>query len=410
MGISLKKEFLELISKNIREDILDVSKFAESVGTEIFLIGGVVRDLIINNPIKDIDIVVQADAINFCRSLAENLECEIVSEQENLRTAKVAFKSGNVIDFASTREENYVESGVLPIACNFGCLLSEDVKRRDFTINTLAIKLTGNDKFSLVDYFNGYNDIKNKKIRVLHDNSFIDDPSRIIRALKFKVRFNFEIEERTYALMQSYLCDVSKTMPLERIKSELKQYFAINNNSLYPLIIKTNSYKLISDNPITDINLDNFKLISDFELFHKNDMWFVYVVLLIINSDFSLQRLNFNSTELKVIREVRELIAEKHSENLTNKEIYNMFDKLNNLSIAIYYLITGSKTVERFLKALKEIEVLITGKDLIELGFIPSAYFSELFDKILDKKLNGELKTKKDEINFVKQFLKKQTN
>ena len=139
-------------------------------------------------------------------------------------------------------------------------------------------------------------------------------------------------------------------------------------------------------------------------------MWFVYVVLLIINSDFSLQRLNFNSTELKVIREVRELIAEKHSENLTNKEIYNMFDKLNNLSIAIYYLITGSKTVERFLKALKEIEVLITGKDLIELGFIPSAYFSELFDKILDKKLNGELKTKKDEINFVKQFLKKQTN
>lgn len=407
MVLSLKKEFLELISENIREDILDVSKFAESINTEIFLIGGVVRDLIINNPIKDIDIVVQADAIDFCRLLATNLGCEIVSEQENLRTAKVAFKSGKIIDFASTREENYVASGVLPIACNFGCLLSKDVKRRDFTINTLAVKLTGNDKFALVDYFNGFDDIKNKKLRVLHDKSFIDDPSRIIRALKFKVRFDFEIEERTYDLMQSYLCDVSKTMPLERIKSELKQYFAINACNLYSLIIETNSYKLISDNPITDINQDNFKLISDFELFQKNDMWFIYVVLLIINSDFSLQRLNFNSTELKIIREVKELIAEKHSGSLTNKEIYNMFDELNNLSIAIYYLITGSKTVEKFLKALKEIEVLVTGKDLIDLGFIPSAYFSELFDKILEKKLNGELKTKKDEINFVKQFLKK---
>ena len=72
----------------------------------------------------------------------------------------------------------------MPEAYNFGCDLKDDVKRRNFSINTLALKLTGINKFSLIDYCNGYRDIQNKKIRILHDNSFIDDPSRIILALK----------------------------------------------------------------------------------------------------------------------------------------------------------------------------------------------------------------------------------
>lgn len=407
MTINLKEKFLKSVSDEIKNDILNVSSFADKAGIKIFLIGGIVRDLILDNPIKDVDIVVQADATGFCRSLSKYVDCEIISEQENLHTAKVLFKSGNIMDFASTREEKYTASGTLPVAYNFGCRLSDDVKRRDFTINTLALELTGRDKFSLVDYYNGYDDIKRKKIRILHDNSFIDDPSRIIRALKFKIRLNFEIESETYDLMQNYLNDVNDGMPLERIKNELKQYFSIIDDKTYSLINETNAYRLISDNPILNINFDNFDVVLKFRLFGIDDIWFICIALLIINSDFSLKRLNFNSEELKIINEVRMLISEKHGDNLSNKKIYDMFANLNNMSTAIYYIITGDKTVETFLKELREIEVLITGKDLINLGYTPSVLFGKLFDKILEKKLNGELNTKEEEINFAKCFLTK---
>ena len=224
MVISLQEQFNSSVSDEFRNSINDASILADKFGYEIFLIGGIVRDLIMNNNIKDIDIAVQGDAVNFAIFLKENLNCEILNIQENLKTAKVKFLNGVVIDFASTREEKYSESGKLPIAYNFGCKLENDVKRRDFTINTLALKLTGEGKFSLVDYFDGYSDIQNKKIRILHNKSFVDDPSRIIRALKFKERFDFELEAETASLMQEYLSNINDKMPLERVKSEIRQY------------------------------------------------------------------------------------------------------------------------------------------------------------------------------------------
>ena len=212
-------------------------------------------------------------------SILENeINCEVVAIQENLRTAKVRFENNVEIDFASTREEIYTKSGVLPVAHNFGCTLEEDVKRRDFTINTLGLNLTGEDKFSLVDYFNGYSDIQNKKIRILHDKSFIDDPSRIIRALKFKVRFDFELEEQTSTLMQEYLNNVDKTMPLERIKGELKQYFSIQKNGLYEYLIRANAHKLISNNPVKEVDETLFQT--------EENLCLIYLILLILNSEY----------------------------------------------------------------------------------------------------------------------------
>ena len=107
MSIYLDKEYNNAISADYRRALTAAITVAQTIGIDIFLIGGVVRDLILDNPIKDIDIAVQGDAINFAHELLKAVPCEIVNIQENLRTVKVKFQSNVVIDFASTRQEKY---------------------------------------------------------------------------------------------------------------------------------------------------------------------------------------------------------------------------------------------------------------------------------------------------------------
>lgn len=406
MVICLKEKFDALISENFANAILCASTAADEICVDIFLIGGIVRDLIMNNSIKDIDIAVEGDALQLGNFLEEKFGCEVVSVQEKLRTSKVKFPNGVVIDFASTREERYTESGVLPVAFNFGCELEKDVKRRDFTINTLALKLSGENKFSLVDYFNGYDDIQNGQIKILHEKSFVDDPSRIIRALKFKERFDFKLEEITSSLMQEYLNNINDNMPLERVKGELRQYFEIKKDGLYSRFIESGAYKLISNNPIMEIDEDRFKSLYEYNLFDEKEKWFIYVMLLVLNSDYAVERLNMTSFEKKVLKEVRELMKKNPVKDKVS--VYNLFKNLTDISICVYYVVTGSSLVELFLGALRDIKVLITGNDLINLGFLPSPYFNKLFDAVLKEKLDGKLKTKEEEIGFLKKYIKEE--
>lgn len=400
MPISLIKEFNNLLSEEYKSAINAATSVARLHNIKIYLIGGIVRDLIMKNAIKDIDITVEYNAIDFCEILEKEADFKIISVQENLKTAKMQFKNGVEIDFASTREEKYDKSGNLPVAYNFGCELKNDVKRRDFTINTLAVSLSEDDKYSLIDYFNGYNDIINRQIKILHEESFIDDPSRIIRALKFKQRFDFDIENNTYSLMQKYLKNVNSTMPLERIKGELRQYFSIDKNNLYKYIIETEAYKLISDNAVLEFNLDYYNEILSYNLFDKENKWFLFFLLLIFKSDFAAERLNLNTTEKKVVSDLRELYFSKIKND--GYEIYKAFQGKLNIAIAAYYVITGSIFVKKFVEELKDIKIEINGNDLIEMGLSPSPLFNEIFERILKEKINGNIKNKTEELEFVK--------
>lgn len=407
MSIYLDKEYNDAISSDYRRAIAVAVTVAQMNNIDIFLIGGVVRDLILDNPIKDIDIAVQGDAIDFAHKLLNEVPCEIINVQENLRTAKVKFQSNVIIDFASTRQEKYDRAGFLPEAYNFGCDLKDDVKRRDFSINTLALKLTGINKYSLIDYCKGYEDIKNKKIRILHDNSFIDDPSRIIRALKFKLRFNFKLEEYTNALMQEYLEEkLNNQIPLTRIKNELMQYFSIKSSETYSTLIKSNAYKLICNNPVNSIDESRIRKLKKFEIFDERDTWYIYILALLVNSKYDNVRLNLNNFDMKILAEIKKLLSANLKDDTKDEKIYSTFHKLNELSIATYFVLTENKAVEKYLTTLKDIKVLITGNDLINLGYMPSPKFAQIFEKILKEKFKGKLKTKEDEIKFLKKHCK----
>jgi len=407
MALNIKDLLFRKLSKQQIEAIKISAHTADECGYNIYLIGGTVRDLIIDKPVTDIDIAVESNAVIYAKELEKTSSCLIINTQENLKTAKVKFSNGVEIDFASTRQENYEYSGRLPIACNFGCELKDEVKRRDFTINTLAIKLTGDNEYTIIDYCGGYNDILKKQIKILHNNSFIDDPSRIIRTLKFALRFDFKIEPETYGLMQEYLKNINTEMPLERIKNELKQYFAISSNKLYDKIISTNAYKLISTSPLKKIYIERIKEIENYNIINANDIPFIYFAALCINSDYADKRLNLTGNEIRILKQTENLLNAKLTDKSPNTAIYSAFQKCCVQAIACCYIFAEDKTAaDKYLQELKNIKVEINGNDLISLGLTPSCEFTKIFNIILEKKLAGEMKSKKEEIQFVKEYTK----
>lgn len=364
-----------------------LGKIAKTNGFKIYIIGGFVRDLIIYNIYEiynnsedkslDIDICVEGDATIFAETLKnelhkynkadvyinnikihkqfktasifftikENNNIDIVNNIENIEKTEKTEKTINTkinIDFASAREESYFKSGALP-SVKFSDL-KHDVIRRDFSINTLALDLNPDDFFEIIDYCNGVQDILNKKIRVLHNLSFIDDPTRIFRAVRFEKRLNFKIEKITKNLLSDALSKgVMNNISGKRISNELSLIFKENYPEIYfERLEKLGVLKSIDEDlKFTSSNKKVFKNIYNFYKLNKEkinnikvkngikikiDFELFYIVELIIKLEEKkiisiLERLNFGENIKKLI-----LLVKQEAEAIENGAI---FDKLN---------------------------------------------------------------------------------
>jgi tRNA nucleotidyltransferase (CCA-adding enzyme) len=183
----------------------------------VYLAGGVPRDLIIGRPVGDIDLATEGDAINLLAHAAPGL---VLTAHTPFRTASVTV-GGVRVDIATTRREIYVRPGALPTVA-MPASIDEDLRRRDFTVNALAIRLDG--PAALLDPGGGQQDIASGVIRVLHDASFRDDPTRIYRAFRFAARLGFRIEEHSLRLLAAALPDVAAVTG-ERLRRELELTF-----------------------------------------------------------------------------------------------------------------------------------------------------------------------------------------
>lgn len=395
---------------------------------KLFYIGGIVRDELLNKQSIDIDITYVGNAIEYCSKFGEVIQINPdfgtvrvkIPSSPHREIADFVPSTGSghnvseelnnvIVDFASTRSETYPKKGHLPVVEKIGCSLKEDVLRRDFTINALAKSITTGE---IVDYVGGLKDLKNKKLRVLHDNSFIDDPTRIIRGLKFAMRFNFELEEHTKKLQDEYLKNINYDMSYKRIKKELIETFNAPLSNItkeykkqrtFEKFINEKIYKLVTPNDVEIPSINIEELIEKYCLdidchvanTPRNDehIWLIYVGIL-----KDLSRLPLTKIEQKILDDV--------PQNILNSdfELYKTFENAKIETILLYAILKDQKGAKHYLDNLRNIKISINGKDLQNLGISPSPQYQEIFDEVLKAKLQNPKMTKEDELKIAKSY------
>lgn len=435
-GIYLKNERIEpckveaskinkILENNLSNKTLSlikkIGRVADEMKINAYLVGGFVRDTLLNLESKDIDVVIEGDSILFSQELKKILKTNI-HIYPDFKTATLNIDDLR-IDIASSRREYYKEPASLP-RVEMGGNIKDDLLRRDFTINTLAICINKNCFGNLIDLLNGFKDLEEKKIRVLHNLSFIDDPTRILRAVRYSVKLNFKIEKETKNLIKNTIktglfTDAKNT----RIKEEL---FTILNDEKIALkglkLLKSlGGLKLIhrkllltnetiqkiefSLNIIPELNKNNIVYDLDSILF-----FMLITELNDYNRKEIIERWNLKKDFMKNENFYLDKIEEL--KNCSSK--YEIFNCLKNLNLEeLIYLLYLSEDKEKekikeFIFKLSNLKIKLKGKDLISMGFEPSRDFKYIFEKVKEEVINGNLHTLEDEVNFVIENFRKE--
>ena len=424
--INLKAQYKKILNANTKKAIEYCSVAADKIDLPIYLIGGAVRDIILEKENFDVDITVKESAINFAQYLQKTYPdiCSVKDFYDDFNTAKVTFKIDDediLIDIASTRIEGYAFPASLPVVKETGCTLKEDLIRRDFTINSMAMSLNSSDFGNLIDYLGGYEDIKKGVIKILHPLSFVDDPTRILRALKFSIRFGYKLDNFTSYLQKECInSGIFDDLAGERIKSELKQTLNLNlaecynrllsDNNIFRLFcskIKKDSQNLSQGQKIAEIigkNIDHIK--------NKDLIWLVYLGCLFadLNSEevsLAVKKLNLNSVETKILISGNTILKNKEKllQMKTLFEVYEFFECHFTESILMALAVTNDETItyyiEKYLNELQFETIHTTGRTLINKGFQPGPEFGYILRDILKEKINGKIQSKEDEEIFL---------
>ncbi len=432
--ITLKNEYLNNMPEEIQKALKLCSDCADSLSIPIYLVGGAVRDLVLRNNTFDIDITVEDNAIEFVKILRKENPtiCRIIETHEDFKTAKIELKTDKQtinIDITSTRKEIYPAPAGLPVLITTGGSIEEDLSRRDFSINAMAISLNSNTFCNLTDPFSGYQDLKERKVRILHNLSFIEDPTRIIRGLKFRVRFGFQLDDTTKNLQKACLeSGLFNGLCGERIKSELKQTFNINNPLCLEKFIEEKMLLLIDQNiylpekPKEAAKSAYDTISANFEKINKPEfVWLIYLGVLV--SEFTPDKITDIAGKLYLSGlETEILLGSKCILNLkeslikaqTNYEIYEKlegyFPESSLTALATSENEQFKEKVRMYLKELQDIQIYTNGKTLIEAGLVPGPVFGEILREILKGKVNGEIKTQEDEEKLIKKYTTTQFN
>ncbi len=234
VGPALTQSLDEMMAQNVPEKLLDLLRQAGSLAAEkgysLYAVGGFARDLLLERPTFDVDLVVEGDAIGLAQELAHTLGGRVRSHRR-FGTAKwilpEAWRNNatapETLDFVTARTEFYERPTALPTIERSS--IKQDLHRRDFTINTLAVRLNPDRWGELLDFYGGRQDLEDGVIRVLHSLSFVEDPTRILRAARFEQRFHFAIEPRTEQLISDAV-GLLERVSAERVRHELELIMA----------------------------------------------------------------------------------------------------------------------------------------------------------------------------------------
>ena len=412
----LSGEMIELLKK--------IGRVGASLGFGVYVVGGFVRDLLLYRDNDDVDIVIEGNGILFARTFAE-MENAHVNTYEKFGTAVIIFKNGFKIDVASARMEYYKSPAALPEVEMSSIKL--DLYRRDFTINTLAIRLDPGHFGTLIDFFSAQRDLKDKSIRVIHNLSFVEDPTRVFRAIRFEQRFGFTIGKLTAGLIRNAVrMDFFKRLSGLRILSELKQILEEENP--VPAIIRLSDYGLLpvihpelTLSKATIRALDSAKkVIAWHDLLFVNEpleKWTIYLTMLVrkcpkkVTEEMSA-RLMFQPRHHRLFNRER-FKAEgclywlENNPEAQNSDRYERLAPFRAELILIMMALTENedlkKKISHYYTYLRGMTLSVQGRDIRALGLPPGPVYRKILEEALAAKLNGQLITRQDELNFLKE-------
>jgi tRNA nucleotidyltransferase (CCA-adding enzyme) len=416
----------ERLSERIMRILQTIGQIAEEIGFEAYVIGGFVRDLFLYRVNEDLDIVIEGDGIAFAKEYAAQFGARVHSHRK-FGTAVIVFADNFKIDVASARMEYYKFPAALPDVEMSSIKL--DLFRRDFTINTLAIQLNPERLGRLIDFFSAQKDIKDKAIRVLHNLSFVEDPTRVFRAIRFEQRFGFAIGKLTSSLIENAVkMDFFKRLSGRRVFTELRHILEEENPA--PAIFRLQDYdllKVIHPSIILDKELiKHFNSVKEVISWHdllfleeSYMKWAVYFMALIRHCDRQCSQEICRRLELAPRLEKlfcgERLDCEsglfwlEQNSDAPNNVLYQRLSGFRTELILYMMACADSKKVKkaisRYYTRLRNVKISISGKDIQALGVKPGPVYRDALDAVLAAKLNGKVKSRNDEMAFIKRHI-----
>ena len=368
----------------------------------MYLVGGAVRDLLLGVVVVDVDLAVEGDGPRTARELAARLAGDVVPH-DRFGTATV--RAGALqFDIAATRTETYPEPGALPVVQPAG--LSEDLGRRDFAINAMATALQGDELGHLLDPHGGCGDLDDRAVRILHDRSFIDDPTRLLRAVRYEVRLDFQMDEPTQELArEAARRAVLGTVSGPRIRDELLDLL---REHAAPRGVERLAELGLLDSLGPGLNGDP-ELIASAKLgageTSADPALAALAALVSPEPDAAwVEGLALRADERDaVLRAARKApqLARLVRSDLPDSAIHALLhcEHPETLALTLAYGAPGGPIL-RYLADLQGVQLSITGRDLVEAGIPESPALGRALEETLRKKLDGELDGRDEELRF----------
>ena len=417
----------ERLPARIKTILRDLGKVADQMGYSVYAVGGFVRDLIMRVSNLDVDVVVEEDGVRFAREVARQFSCRL-RVHKKFGTAVLIFPDGIKVDVATARLEYYDSPAAIPTVELSS--IKRDLYRRDFTINTLAIRLNEAQFGILMDFFGALQDTKENTIRVLHSLSFVEDPTRIFRAIRFEQRLNFQLDKHTQNLIRNAVkMGFLEKLSGGRIFAEL--LLILKEDDPASILKRLGEYGLLriinpnlvftQDRAILFERIRN--ILSWYRLLYLEDRydgWFVYFLGLLDGlSDKKVEAI-FHRLALRGKNRMRILEARKNGRRALMafhekggrkrrpkpSEVYDILAPLSTEAKLFMMAKTEDEEIKRdislYFTSLKNVTTTLGGKELIAMGFKPGPLFREIINDLLMARLDQKIKSKEDEVAFVR--------
>ena len=401
---------------NAFQQLMAVAEKASALGMSLYLVGGTVRDALLGTPVKDLDIVVEGDASLLASEVSRSGGGD-VSVYSQFGTATVKL-DGQRFDLATARREAYVRPGALPRVTP--SIIQEDLGRRDFSINAMAIALSGPAPGELLDPHGGKEDLKLGVIRTLHAQSFVDDATRMLRAIRYEQRLNFRLEEDTQrSLLDAIEGRMLDTVSGARIRAELA---------------------LIFGEPHPDAVLSRCAELGILQAIHprlgggegveavashasgKDPLAYLAALsypLSVREGESLVHRLRMPSRWAQTVKDTIALRLKWEDgpsagprigdPALPSAQLCELLDQFSLVSVQTNALLAESPQIksamELYLNRLRHVRPSLRGKDIIALGADQGPLVGEVLRELNNARIEGRIATRQEEVQMAKEYI-----